>query len=73
MASKFWDKETELFSEPKGRDTLKVHECEKNGKAFINIREYYTDAEGELKPGSKGISIPKETFLKIIQSIAVGK
>lgn len=70
MADKFWDKEEELFSTPKGRDELKVHECEKNGVTFINIREYYTDAAGEVKPGKRGIAIPKETMEKIVEILS---
>ncbi|KAK2958713.1 putative Transcriptional Coactivator p15 (PC4) [Blattamonas nauphoetae] len=32
------------------------------GKAYIDIREYYQDDEGELKPGRKGISLKKEQW-----------
>lgn len=32
------------------------------GKMLIDIREYYTDAVGEEKPGKKGISLSEEQF-----------
>ncbi|KAI1817374.1 ssDNA-binding transcriptional regulator [Poronia punctata] len=42
------------------------------GKTYINIREYYSDASGELKPGKKGIMLTLEqynTFLGLIPAI----
>lgn len=73
MADSFWDKEEEIFKAPKGRDELLVHKCEKNGAVFYNIREYYTDKEGELKPSKKGIAIPEELFKNMLDSIQKGE
>ena len=73
MADKFWDKEEELFRAPKGRDELIVHRCEKNGTVFYNIREYYTDAAGELKPGKRGIAVPEEMFKNIVKIVNEGE
>lgn len=73
MANEFWDKETEILSVPRGRDILKVHDCEKNGKTFVNIREYYVSVDGDVKPGKKGISVPKEIFDQIVEAVAAGK
>lgn len=69
MADKFWDDEKEIFSEPKGRNMLRVKECTKNGKTFIDIREYYTDSAGEEKPDRKGISLQKEMMDKIVEAL----
>ncbi|KAI0838646.1 PC4-domain-containing protein [Hypoxylon sp. FL0890] len=39
------------------------------GKTFINIREYYTDAAGDLKPGKKGIMLTPEQYNKLLEAI----
>ncbi|KAM7200147.1 Transcriptional Coactivator p15 (PC4) domain containing protein [Rhypophila sp. PSN 637] len=42
------------------------------GKLLINIREYYKAADGELKPGKKGISLSLEqyqAFLSVIPEL----
>jgi len=31
----------------------------------VDIREFYTDQEGELKPGKKGISLNKDQWEKL--------
>ncbi|KAM7183692.1 Transcriptional Coactivator p15 (PC4) domain containing protein [Naviculisporaceae sp. PSN 640] len=43
-----------------------------NGKMLINIREYYNAADGELKPGKKGISLNLDqykAFLSILPQL----
>ncbi|KAK4219112.1 RNA polymerase [Rhypophila decipiens] len=42
------------------------------GKLLINIREYYNAADGELKPGKKGISLSLDqyqAFLSVIPEL----
>ncbi|KAI1418646.1 PC4-domain-containing protein [Hypoxylon sp. FL1857] len=39
------------------------------GKTYINIREYYTDASGTLKPGKKGIMLSPEQYVKLVEAI----
>ncbi|KAI2776851.1 PC4-domain-containing protein [Daldinia loculata] len=39
------------------------------GKTFVNIREYYTDASGDLKPGKKGITLSPEQYNKLLEAI----
>ncbi|KAF3058484.1 putative RNA polymerase II transcriptional coactivator [Daldinia childiae] len=39
------------------------------GKTYINIREYYTDASGDLKPGKKGIMLSPEQYNKLLEAI----
>ncbi|KAK0728663.1 transcriptional Coactivator p15-domain-containing protein [Lasiosphaeria miniovina] len=39
------------------------------GNTLINIREYYTDANGEAKPGKKGISLSLEQYNNLLSII----
>ncbi|KAI1380893.1 transcriptional Coactivator p15-domain-containing protein [Hypoxylon crocopeplum] len=39
------------------------------GKTYLNIREYYTDASGSLKPGKKGIMLSPEQYIKLLEAI----
>ncbi|KAI0601258.1 transcriptional Coactivator p15-domain-containing protein [Biscogniauxia sp. FL1348] len=39
------------------------------GKTYVNIREYYTDASGDLKPGKKGIMLTPEQYNALLESI----
>lgn len=39
-----------------------VRISEFKGKKYVDIREYYVDDSGELKPGKKGISLSPEQF-----------
>ena len=39
------------------------------GKTLIDIREYYTDAAGDLKPGKKGLSLTVEQYEKFLELI----
>lgn len=37
------------------------------GKKYVDIREYYRDGGGDLKPGKKGICLSKEQFDLLMQ------
>jgi len=39
---------------------VKVREFK--GKVYVDIREYYNDASGDMKPGKKGISLSVEQW-----------
>ncbi|KAH9999755.1 PC4-domain-containing protein [Xylariaceae sp. FL0662B] len=39
------------------------------GKTYINLREYYTDASGDLKPTKKGIMLTPEQYNKLVEAI----
>ncbi|KAI0885665.1 PC4-domain-containing protein [Annulohypoxylon maeteangense] len=49
--------------------TRRVTISDFKGKTYINIREYYTDASGSLKPGKKGIMISLEQYDKLVEAI----
>ncbi|KAG7477071.1 hypothetical protein MATL_G00089300 [Megalops atlanticus] len=40
------------------------------GKVLIDIREYWMDQEGEMKPGKKGISLNPEQWNQLKQQIS---
>ena len=40
---------------------------EYRGKQYINLREYYLNDDGELKPGKKGISLTVEQWNKLTE------
>ena len=40
------------------------------GKTLIDIREYYANDAGEMKPGKKGISLTEEQWRKLVDTIA---
>ncbi|XP_062948726.1 activated RNA polymerase II transcriptional coactivator p15-like [Cynocephalus volans] len=40
------------------------------GKVLIDIREYWLDPEGEMKPGTKGISLNPEQWSQLKEQIS---
>ena len=58
---KFWDTEKLIGSIGKNDkgDEIQIRTVSKRGKQFVDVRTYYRDEDGELKPG-KGISIPDD-------------
>ncbi|KIY73040.1 PC4-domain-containing protein [Cylindrobasidium torrendii FP15055 ss-10] len=41
-----------------------------NGRLFVDIREFYVDAEGDNKPGKKGISLSPEQWTALKDNMA---
>ncbi|NWH71501.1 TCP4 polymerase, partial [Piaya cayana] len=39
------------------------------GKVLVDIREFYTDKEGDLKPGRKGIALSAEQWSQLKEVI----
>lgn len=50
-------------------EIFRVEISEFKGKSFLNIRVWYTDANGEYKPTQKGIAIPPEFYPQIKEAI----
>ncbi|KAG5841160.1 SUB1 regulator of transcription b [Anguilla rostrata] len=40
------------------------------GKVLIDIREYWTDQAGEMKPGKKGISLSAEQWMQLKEQMS---
>ncbi|KAK8089865.1 transcriptional Coactivator p15 [Apiospora hydei] len=50
--------------------TRRVAISEFKGKPLISVREYYTDAAGEMKPGKKGISLTLDQWNNLMKATA---
>ncbi|RYP78439.1 hypothetical protein DL771_000624 [Monosporascus sp. 5C6A] len=50
-------------------NTRRINISEFKGKVLVNIREYYTDQTGELRPGKKGISLPLDQYNRLVMAI----
>lgn len=69
----FTDKEkriAEISKNDKG-DVIRITKLQKNGKTYVDVRTWYVDKDGNLKP-SKGIWIPDdlvdEVAIKMMES-----
>lgn len=40
-----------------------------SGKLLVSLREYYTDAGGQERPGKKGISLTAEQFRALVPAL----
>jgi hypothetical protein len=50
-----WDKEEIVKEIPKGaRDKYIVSFCTSADKAYVNLREWYEDKDGSMRPGRAG-------------------
>ncbi|GAW12966.1 hypothetical protein ANO14919_023400 [Xylariales sp. No.14919] len=50
-------------------DTRRIAIQNFKGKSYINIREYYSDASGELRPGKKGIMLTLEQYNALLNAV----
>ncbi|NXI54540.1 TCP4 polymerase, partial [Chloroceryle aenea] len=46
-----------------------VRVCSFKGNALVDIREFYTDKDGDLKPGRKGIALSLEQWNQLKEII----
>ncbi|KAI1081170.1 PC4-domain-containing protein [Whalleya microplaca] len=49
--------------------TRRVTISDFKGKTYINLREYYADASGTLKPTKKGIMLTPEQYTTLVEAI----
>ena len=50
-------------------EIIRVEISEFKGKKLLNLRVWYTDANGEYKPTQKGIAIPPELYEQVKEAI----
>lgn len=50
-------------------EIIRVEISEFKGKKLLNLRVWYTDANGEYKPTQKGIAIPPELYEQVREAI----
>lgn len=50
-------------------EVIRVEVTEYKGNHYLNLRVWYTDKEGELKPTQKGIAIPPELYDSLKEAV----
>lgn len=50
-------------------ETLRVESSEFKGKMYIQIRNWYTDEDNELRPTKKGVSLNTEQLRQVIDAL----
>ena len=50
-------------------EIIRVEISEFKGKKLLNLRVWYTDANGDYKPTQKGIAIPPELYEQVKEAI----
>ena len=64
------DSREELGTIEKGSNTVLINKIKSGERESVDIREYYTDEAGELKPSKKGIRLNTEVAADLILSVA---
>lgn len=54
---------------PRGRDVLRISVSEYKGREYIDIRVWYTDRDGELKPTAKGVSLRPDAIQDVLRAL----
>ncbi|PVH95609.1 PC4-domain-containing protein [Periconia macrospinosa] len=73
------DEDKNKFVSLKANGTRRVTISDFKGKTLINIREYYEDDGGNMRPGKKGISLSIEQYnallaaAPLLESVLVGE
>ena len=64
------DSREELGTIEKGSNKVLINKIKSGERESVDIREYYTDEAGELKPSKKGIRLNTEVAADLILSVA---
>lgn len=60
---------TIFLDQERGRDVLRVSASEFKGRTYVDVRTWYYDRDGELRPGSKGVSLRVEALPAVIEAL----
>jgi len=52
-----------------GKNTIRVQKSEYKGYEFVDVRKFYEDDEGELRPTKKGIALPLDVADEVADAI----
>lgn len=50
-------------------EVIRVEISEFKGQQYLNIRTWYTDKEGNLKPTQKGVTVRPEHFKELMEAL----
>jgi len=57
------------LDQERGRDTLRVSASEFKGTTYVDIRVWFTDREGGLRPTNKGVALRLEALPAVIEAL----
>ena len=58
-----------LLEQPRGAEVLRIMISEYKGRQLVDVRAWYRDRDGELRPGRQGISLRPEGLPKVIEAL----
>ena len=56
--------------EKNSRESIVVSEIEYKGNKYIDVRVFYKDTDGNLKPTRKGVSLRPEKVAELVTALA---
>lgn len=57
------------LDQERGRDVLRVSASEFKGTTYVDIRVWYYDREGGLRPSPKGVSLRVEAIPEVVEAL----
>ena len=58
-----------LLEQPRGAEVLRITITEYKGRQLVDVRAWYRDRDGELRPGRQGISLRPECLPEVIEAL----
>ena len=56
--------------EKNSRESIVVSEIEYKGNKYVDVRVFYKDTDGSLKPTRKGVSLRPEKIAELVTALA---
>ena len=57
--------------EKNSRERIVVSETEYKGNKYVDVRVFYKDTDGSLKPTRKGVSLRPEKVAELVAALAI--